>query len=156
MFQRDYLMRIIEQLTAVLMRVVLHKEAKNYTKALIEIDLAYQTLLNVDPNLIKQMTVEELVEWLGAGGRFDTEKSLIIAELLREEAEIQELNTGFTDAIFNLLAKSFYLYVETIMNDSRYNQQEYAGKIDTVVQKISKAISKHFGRRISLLYEVAG
>jgi len=107
MYQRDYLLRIIEQLTAVLIRVVLHKEVKNYAKALIEIELAYQTLLRVDPSRVRTMTADELIDWLHSEGRFDVEKSLIIAELLREEAEIRELDGGFNDSIFALLLKSF-------------------------------------------------
>lgn len=138
MYQRDYLLRIIEQLTAVMMRVVLQIEAKNYAKALIEIELAYQTLLRVDPSRIQQMTTDELIDWLQSDGRFDVEKSLVIAELLREEAKIRELESGFDDSIFELLIKSFYLYVETMMNDGRFDLHEYADKIDSVVQKIIK------------------
>jgi len=138
MYQKDYLLRIIEQLTAILIRVVLHKEAKNYGKALIEIELAYQTLLLIDPNRIRKMTTEELIDWLRSDGIFDVEKSLVTAELLREEAEIRELESRFTETLLELLIKAFCLYDEAIRHDSRFAREKYAKKVDGVVQKISK------------------
>lgn len=138
MYQRDYLLRIIEQLTAVMMRVVLQVEAKNYTKALIEIELAYQTLLSIDPNLVKQMTTDELLAWLRSSGVFDAQKSIIVAELLREEAKIRAMESRFTDAVLDLLIKAFCLYEEAMTYDSRFDTQEYEEKVDRVAQTISK------------------
>lgn len=138
MYQKDYLLRIIEQLTVVLVRIVLQKKTKNYGKALIEIELAYQTILNEEPNRLRQMTADEMIKWLRADGVFNAQKSLIIAELLREEAEIRELESRFTDAVLDLLIKAFCLYEEAMIHDSRFDTLEYAEKVGRVAQKIRK------------------
>jgi hypothetical protein len=56
MIQKDYIMRMIEQLSVVLMKILFNKEIKNYAQALFEIDSAYKNLLGFDPNHIKNMT----------------------------------------------------------------------------------------------------
>lgn len=165
MVQKDYIMRMFEQVTAVILQQVaaimvrteVHREAENYDQALIEIDLAYQTLLQLDPNQIKLMTEDEIVDLLSPDGNFDAEKSLVIAELLREEAEIQELTSGLNDTTFNLSIRSVYLYVEATMNDKRFHPQQYSKKIDPLIQKISQyELAPHIRFKLFQYYEQIG
>ena len=129
---------MIEQLSGILMKILFNKETKNYTQALLEIDSAYENLLGFNPDHIKAMSEGEIVGMLESNGGIDAEKPIIIAELLREEAEIKELENGLNDDTLCIFLKSFYIYVEAIIYDSRYNQKEYLKKLDTIVEKIIK------------------
>ena len=169
MIQKDYIMRMIEQLSVVLMKILFNKETKNYTQALLEIDSAYENLLGLNPDYIKAISEGEIVGMLESNGSIDAEKPIIIAELLREEAEIKELENGLNDNVLYIFFKSFYIYVEAIIYDSRYNQKEYLKKLDKIVEKIIKyelpnqiqfklfqyyEIIGYFGKAEDILYEL--
>jgi Ca2+-binding EF-hand superfamily protein len=82
MIQKDYIMRMIEQFAAILIKIMFNKETQNYTQALFEIDTAYKTFLNFDPDHIKAISEDELVSMLKSSGSIDAEKCIIVAELL--------------------------------------------------------------------------
>ena len=138
MFQKDYLMRMIEQFAMILMNIVLHKHMKRYDQARQEINNAYRHLLNSEPDQIKKRSADKISEMLKYGGRAAAEKLLVAAELLREEAEIDESENGFNDDIFHLLCKSFFLYIEAIQYNDDYIKKEYLEKIDTIIKKITQ------------------
>ncbi len=136
MIRKDYIMRLIEQFSSALMKIILHKETKEYTQALFEIDTAYKTLLGFDPEFVKAVPEDELVGMMTSGGSIDSNKCIILAELLREEAEIKELENRENDIILSLYIKSFYIFSEALLSDDRYRQQEYLEKIDKITGKI--------------------
>ena len=148
---------MIEQLSAVLMKILFNKETKNYTQALLEIDSAYENLLGFDPDHIKTMSEGEIVGMLKSNGSIDAEKSIIMAVLLREEAEIKELENGLNDNILYIFLKSFYIYVEAIIHDSRYSQKEYLEKLDKIVEKIIKyELPSQIQFKLFQYYEIIG
>lgn len=136
MVHKDYLMRMIEQLSVVLMKIFFNKEVKNYAQAFFEIDAAYRNLLNSEPDRFRKMSETEIIKMLRADSSTYSERILIIAELLREEAEIRELETGFNDTIFGIFLKSFSLYVEAMLAEREYRKEAYFEKTERIVKKI--------------------
>jgi hypothetical protein len=135
MLHRDYIMRMIEQLSVVLMKILFNKQSKNYDRALFEIDNAYFTILEFDPLKIKHMSELELIDLLNLDQGFEAERALVIAELLREEAEIMELQNGFDKAVLELLTKSFCLYIEAIPANKEF--ESYLDKANEIAIKIA-------------------
>ena len=135
MLHRDYIMRMIEQLSVVLMKILFNKQSKNYDRALFEIDNAYFTILEMDPLKIKHMSETELVELLDLEQGFEAERAVVIAELLREEAEISELQSGFDNTVLDLLKKSFCLYIEAIQTNENFDS--YMETVNGIVLKIT-------------------
>jgi len=86
MIERDYLMRMISQLSAVLARILFAKNAQNYAEALRITQNAYDQLFGLNGELVKHLDAATLARLLG-----DKEKIKALAGLLREEGEILHL-----------------------------------------------------------------
>jgi hypothetical protein len=114
----DYIMRLIEQFFLVLSRILFKKNAQRYSEALSEIETAYKNLLGLDARQVHSMPFDELIEWLKMGGRFDAEKCLILAALLKEEAEIRELaGRPMDDGLHDDYVNAFFLFREALQRD---------------------------------------
>lgn len=83
MIERDYLMRMIAQLAAVLARILGAKNAQNYAEALQIAQNAYGQLFGLNGELVDQMDAATLALLLG-----EKEKIKALAALLREEGDI--------------------------------------------------------------------
>jgi len=83
MIERDYLMRMIAQLSAAITRILFAKNAQNYAEALQLAQNAYDQLLGLNGELVEQMDAATLSMLLG-----EKEKIKALAALLREEGEI--------------------------------------------------------------------
>ncbi|MBD3377227.1 hypothetical protein GF406_19520 [candidate division KSB1 bacterium] len=155
MIHRDYIMRMIEQLSVVLMKILFNKQSKNYDRALFEIDNAYFTILEMDPLKIKHMSEQELVELLNLDQGFEAERAVVIAELLREEAEINELQSGFDNEVLELFKKSFCLYIEAIQTNKDF--ESYMQTVNGIVLKIADYDSSDVVKyRLFRYYELTG
>jgi hypothetical protein len=92
MIERDYIMRMIAQLSAVIARILFAKNAQNYAEALQLAQNAYDQLLGLNGELVKQMDAATLSMLLG-----EKEKIKALATLLREEGEILHLQGNAAD-----------------------------------------------------------
>jgi len=86
MIERDYLMRMISQLSAVMARILFAKNAQNYAEAQQIAQSSYEQLLGLNGELVDQMDAATLIMLLG-----EKEKIKALASLLREEGEILHL-----------------------------------------------------------------
>ena len=89
MYQRDYILRLIEQFTRVLAKIIFNKEAENFDACFPVIKSAYASFTGMDGELIRALDEEQLIELLGTGDAPPVDKLFVIAELLREESEIE-------------------------------------------------------------------
>jgi hypothetical protein len=83
MIERDYLMRMMAQLTAVIARIFGCKNAQDYTQALQVVREAYGEIFGLPSELVEQMDAATLALLLG-----DKEKIKALASLLHEEGEV--------------------------------------------------------------------
>lgn len=113
MYTRDYIMRMIEQLCQVLLRVLFHKEQKEYAKALDEIHLGGTRMLGVDWPLFVQLGDAAMVETLKRRAEMDRRVYAVAAELLDAEAEILLLE-GKDDEAWGRRVAAFSLYCESL------------------------------------------
>jgi hypothetical protein len=86
MIERDYIMRLIAQLAAVLAKILGAKNAQNYAEARQIAQSSYEQLLGLTGELVDQMDAATLIMLLG-----EKEKIKALAVLLREEGEILHL-----------------------------------------------------------------
>lgn len=83
MIERDYLMRLISQLAAVMAKILGAKNAQNYAEARLLAQNACEQLFGLNGELVKSMDAGTLALLLG-----EKEKIKALAALLREEGEI--------------------------------------------------------------------
>lgn len=123
MLRNDYLMRMIEQFTQVLEKILFKKEHGQLEEARIDIDQAFTELLGLDHDAVRVLSLGGLLTLLKLNGRLDVERCRIAAGLLREEGEVLELDRGI-EAGFGSYQKALGLYVELFkQQDDRYTQE---------------------------------
>ncbi|MGH2576103.1 MAG: hypothetical protein ACRDFC_10435 [Ignavibacteria bacterium] len=136
--EKDYIMRTIAQAFAkVMAKILFNKEIKNYEQVKFEINNAYKTLLGLDEKLINSLTASELIGLLTLGGKLDYEKSLVLADLLKEDAENEELkNRNLTENTADKYKKSLSLYKEVINNNKSFKTEDILKTIDFIEKKL--------------------
>jgi hypothetical protein len=82
MFQSDYILRMIEQMGAVLRRIIDRLAAQRPDEALALTDEAVGLALDVDPETALQLTGEGLLMLMGGGGEPDPKQALLLGEAL--------------------------------------------------------------------------
>jgi hypothetical protein len=167
----DYIMRLIEQFFLVLSRILFKKNTQKYAEALSETETAYKNLLGLDARQVHSLSFDELIGWLKMGGRFDAEKCLILAALLKEDAEIHELaGRPMDDGLHAEYAKAFFLYREAVREDESPESGRARSEMKWLVKKLDSSrlapprkldlfryheSAGEFGLAEDLLYELA-
>lgn len=123
MYQRDYLLRLIEQITVAIGSTVfkLRKE-KKHEEALDAVGELYNKLSLPGRKIIAGLSAEELVRMLTQQGVLQTDKVVLAAALLKEEAAIYE-EMGKKDTSRSYQLKSLYLYL--VANQAEPNESAH-------------------------------
>jgi hypothetical protein len=136
MYQRDYILLLIEQFGLVLRKIFFHVENKEYDQALNEIDNAYKELLGVDGHIVRGMSEEQINQYMKIAGNTKFEKSLVMAEFLKIEAEIEEAVHGeLTDYALDKYLISFDLLIDAFINRKELIMERFLSDADDIVKK---------------------
>lgn len=133
MLQRDYFMRMTEMFAAVLTKVLFNKENKNYDIAQQEIETASKTIVGIDLNLIRLLSIEDILKLLKTSDVY-AGRCLITAELLKEYADVLELQSNINE---NFYLKSLYLYIEALLTNELPAPKDYYFKINQLIAKLN-------------------
>jgi hypothetical protein len=116
MIQKDFIMRMIEQMGKMIAKALLNKEEGNTEEAIKEIDNSFSNLVGVDFRLFETLTSDNIAELLGILKDKSTGsmKCIIAAKLLKEKAEL--LKNNQTDESQKYLHKALVLYLKGILN----------------------------------------
>lgn len=90
MIERDYLMRLVQQLGAALLRIFKLKQLERYDQALVETNAAFNELLGMSPELMAAFDSATLAQLLGHHERVKT-----AAALFRAEEELYRMKENF-------------------------------------------------------------
>lgn len=136
MIQKDYIMRIIEQMGKILAKVLLNKEDGKHEEAIKEIDNAFETLIGIDAQLLNTLSHENIAELFGISKDKSTGsmKCIIAAKLLREKSEL--FKDIQAEESIKSLHKALCLYLTGILNIG-YTEVDMTSYYDDV-KKIEK------------------
>lgn len=129
MIERDYIMRMMQQLANALARIMRAREQEKYDEAQDAIDEAYGELFGLNETLVGVMSAESLAQLLG-----DSEKIKALARLLKEEGELCELQDDPTQAAIKY-KKSLELYLEAVSSQTKIDL-ESESMIKSLLDKI--------------------
>lgn len=132
MFQRDYILRMIEQLARVLAKLLLHVEKRDFRAVEEEIDHAYKNLVGLDRNTIHSLSGDSLIDLLNIGFDFKAGKSLVIAKLLMQEANLMKLKGYSQEEIEPIFTKSLQLLLEALLNEP-FLLKDYSGDVNSML-----------------------
>jgi hypothetical protein len=120
MLTEDYIMRMINQALAVLLRVLGFKQAGRHQEALQEIDQALEDLLGLRADLIRRLDDDSLLESLTQGETLDTDRLALVADFYKEEGDIYAAQNLTNDSYFSHL-RALNFYVEAVLAGGPFN-----------------------------------
>ena len=133
MIRSDYIRRMIEQLSRVLVQIVFHKKNGEYELAVIQINTALKSLVGLDPEIIRTLPAEEIIRLLHIGDQLEAGKCLVIAKLLKERTEILQLSDPTNQSLSESYQKSLSLYLEAILSIPDFKETEYLQDVNELI-----------------------
>ncbi|WP_018753923.1 DUF6483 family protein [Paenibacillus sanguinis] len=88
MLRRDYLVRMIEEMTEVLGKVFMLRQNKKLTEALWSLDELYKRQFRLNARLLDTLSAKDIVKLFHSGGELEADKLQSLARLLKEEGDI--------------------------------------------------------------------
>lgn len=98
MFQRDYILRQIQELIQVIARIMDLRIEGSYEKAHSHIENALASIWNVHRNDLVELSSEQLKELCIVEGAFHTQFAIALADILKEDGVIYEEEGKFFHA----------------------------------------------------------
>jgi tetratricopeptide (TPR) repeat protein len=137
MIRKDYILRIITELTAALTTILGFRQAKDYQGALDFIDQVFKQALGFGSDLINSVPDETLLAMLSSFNTLDIEKCFLVATLLNAEGDVY-LDQGDFDNSYYRYLKSLHLFLEILLNHSDINDPDILAKIDELLNKLEE------------------
>lgn len=113
MYETDYILRIIQQMGAILRRMIEQMRGEHPGEVFETSREALQLLLGLPPALADSLTVEGLVALLSPGAMFDPERGRLVAEVFVRRAQAGAL-AGLAQSVAADRAKALRLIALTI------------------------------------------
>jgi hypothetical protein len=135
MLRKDYLLRQIEMLSAMIGRLLQLRQAGDEQGAVEEIEQSYHDLFGLDPRLISLLPTEMLVSKLKSGEYIDATKGITLAILLREDAT-NYLAQGNVSEHYQRLLRSLQVYLATILEQELIPEHESLYSVDDVLDQM--------------------
>ncbi|MBQ4901978.1 hypothetical protein KB559_24500 [Paenibacillus sp. Marseille-P2973] len=110
MLRKDYLVRMIEEMTEIIGKVFDLKQQKKWIEALWELDELYKKQFRLNSRLIGSLGAKDIVELMRTGGTVEADKLQSLARLVKEEGEIYSQTGQSDESIFRLM-KALHLYL---------------------------------------------
>ena len=116
MINRDYILRLAEQIGRELSIVLRLRKRDQYEDALITLDELLFHKVGLTSDFIHSLSEEMLVRTLSPLGTLNVEACLWIASLLKAEGEIYDLK-GESNASYYRYTKALYLFIEALQQE---------------------------------------
>jgi hypothetical protein len=135
MFQRDYMMRMIEQFNQTLGVLVGLKQNREPTQALLHIDELLKRLLGLNSKLVNGLSDRALLDLLRQGRDGGSDKILIVANLLKEEGDFH-LMLGDSTSAYHRQCKALALYMAAAADEADRDYIDYTTEIQTLLEAL--------------------
>ncbi|SFT02497.1 DUF6483 family protein [Paenibacillus sp. BC26] len=117
LFQRDYFMRMIEQMSEVVGQVMGLRQQRKQEEALLVIDELLDRQFRMNGKLIRQLSDADLVRMMTTNGIVETANLHAVALLIKEEADILT-ELGRQEQGYPLQLKAFHLFMRLAILDA--------------------------------------
>jgi hypothetical protein len=135
MLSEDYIMRMIGQATAVLLKIIGLKKNGDYPEAQQAIDQALEKLIGLKAEIIKQLDNESLLNTLTHEGKLDIDRLALIADLFKEDGDIFAALGRVSESRESYL-RSLIFHLETGFDETAQPSDDLTKKIEELVQKL--------------------
>jgi hypothetical protein len=162
MIRRDYFIRMVQELTQALSRVVFLKRAGEFARASQEIERTLAKFWKLTPEQIEAFSLEQWLEQCRQEEGPMGEKLIALADLFREHAELQAAETPAENSPA-LLSKqrtsaiALGLYLEAVASPETIISTELLNKIEKLVEQTRRSrLPAEVLKRLLAYYETRG
>jgi len=135
MTQKDYILRIAENVGRALAQIIYDKEIHEYQGALSLIDELCKQTVGAGSGFIHAISEETLLAMLTLLGILNVEKALLIATLLKTEGDIYE-DQGNPDAAYESYLKALNLFLEILLRDDHLHDLRLSPEVEDILGKL--------------------
>lgn len=138
MFQKDYLMRMIEQFTNFVAKIMGLKVSGQIEEVHLELNGALLHYTGLSEEALRKLSAKDLLHLLGGNDEFTVKKRVMIAELLKLKADTY-FESGSQELSYDLYLKSFHIYGETILSSKDSAHRSHLDWTNEMIYRL-----KHF------------
>lgn len=135
MVKNDYVMRMIEQLSVVIGQIIGLKNEKKYEESQEILNTTLKRYLGLNLQSLDILSYRDLIRVISAGEKPDSEKCIILAELLKQESGIYAAQGNHINS-FNLQLKSLNILIEVLLTDADVYSEQYLDKIKEIINLV--------------------
>ncbi|GGG82428.1 DUF6483 family protein [Paenibacillus radicis (ex Gao et al. 2016)] len=135
MFQRDYFMRMIGQMTEAVGQIMQLKREMKHDEALLIIDELLDKRFGLSGKLIRSLSDKDLIGVMTTNGVVETDNLQAIAVLMKQEAELLEAQ-GKEEASFIHYLKSLHLFMRLSLLGAAPTLVEPAKEAEQLLDKL--------------------
>ena len=140
---QDYILRLIGQLGAMLAAIIAKRRAGLLVEARADVNAFSIQAVGMPLHLVRQMAPEALTQHLHGSGTPDHARAVILAELLIQEAEMDE-SAGNSQAAITGALHAFCLLTTSWPHLAADDQAGYRQKIDILAAKLAHLSSNPY------------
>jgi hypothetical protein len=132
---QDYVMRLLQQIAAMLAAIIAKRQSGQLMEASQEVEAACLSAVGLPLDVVKRLSPDELAARLQMTGALRYTRSVMLAELLIQDAEILESKNEPQQALASSV-HAFCLLVDSIERLSSEEQAVYESKLEILAGKL--------------------
>ncbi|KOP66509.1 hypothetical protein AMS62_15610 [Bacillus sp. FJAT-18019] len=135
MFRRDYLVRLIEDMTQMIAKVFSLKQERKHTEALWELDELFKRQFRLNSELLRSLSAADIEQLFRNHGYLEADKLQSATRLLEEEASLL-LELEREEEAIMLYIKVFQLYLKSALQGADLKLLGLEERIDMVKEQL--------------------
>lgn len=137
MTQKDYILRIFEEIGRAIAQVVYQREIKDYEAAHALLDEQFKQALGMGKGFIHSLSDEALLSLLATPGMLNIDKCWLIAMLLKAEGAIYEDQHDESNS-YNSYLKACNLFLEALSAQYQQKDIEQVTDVEILLDKLDE------------------
>jgi hypothetical protein len=133
--QRDYIMRLIEQIAAIVASIVAKERAGQYPEARAEVDAQARQVVGMGLADVRKLSPEAVSKLLTSSGGLRYGRAVILAELLLHDAAIGDATEHPSEALLSRI-HAFCLLSDTVGTLTAEDQAIYREKLRELAARL--------------------
>lgn len=135
MTQRDYILRMFEEMSRVLAQIVYHRQIKDYQAAHDLIDEQFKQTFGMSLGFINSLSDETLLAMLTTMGTLNVDKCWLVAILLKANGEIYEDEQDEDNSYYSYL-RACNLLLEALYEQHQTKNIETIAEVEETLDKL--------------------
>jgi hypothetical protein len=137
MFEQDYLMRMLMQVTHYIARIMRLRQEQKPEQAYLLLGQGYEFFFGLSIDMVERMSAQELYEWLRDNGRDHEQVIRALIEYLQAHAELLEsMGHHEEEQIVPWRLKKIELYLYSLLDEERRELLDIAGELERNIEEM--------------------